>query len=574
MAATVTAVSTVDDLFFAVLDTAGGYKTFDEAAFDFGKKALISGATSIIGSVFGGIPGLNSSLAGGLTKIAVNKTSGILSQNITQTVMSGLQAATTAFTTNAINSIQYSREGGWSYSIDSFTEGLGSMSGALSAMAGTAMTGTVGWLNSYGGKLEGFSVINQKNIGQLNSLLGGFASESVNYAFNGDFTFNLANIGLLSGLDYNSGLLEMHAGKGFGMNFGTSGVNVSPEQLYAAANGAFVWGVNIGVDILAGRNNIDAKALLRAQYGFGDREQKKQLYALIAGKDKLLVDEGGNFGAETKTIDGERTVVLHGYQNGMSLAEQMSFGLLLGHEAYRDGIVAGDNYLETRNAVNAHTEMAIRMLQDGQVLALSQNILNDLYAYFEAGGDAGKFNAFVDSNYDSTGDFWKLTKDGNILFDGRKSLYDEDGNLLVECGDGKRYTESLAFVWGVDYSVADKFLTTANLTYMDGTFKRNGVDAKNNSDIIIETSDEVKAKFTPVQIEPLPDVETEPVQSTSGWAESVWNSIKGNATKVIGTIGRGIDKLMNGMASLFSMPQKPSELPERYLDPEATVLPE
>jgi hypothetical protein len=117
---------------------------------------------------------------------------------------------------------------------------------------------------------------------------------------------------------------------------------------------------------------------------------------------------------------------------------------------------------------------------------------------------------------------------------------------------------------------------------MDGTFKRNGIDAKNNSDIIIKTSDEVKEKFAfiqpiqpiqPIQIEPLENVEAEPVQGTSGWAENVWNSIKGNATKIAGKIWNTAGSFLGSIQKLFSKPEV-TVVPEEMVMPELMVLPE
>ncbi|MDR1419992.1 MAG: M15 family metallopeptidase [Treponema sp.] len=429
MAAAITTVSVADDFVFAALDTAYGYKSFGEAAFEFGKKALVTGASSVIGGVFGGVPGLSQGLAGA----AASRTSGTLAGLAGRTIMSGYQAAASGLVTSALGGIQYSREGGWSYSTEAFRQGLGGMSGVLSAMAGTAVAGGVGLLNSGVdiktgmSSLEGFSSLNQWHVGKLNGLLGGLASESVNYAFSGDFALNLANANLLLGGNYDAGLLEMHVGDGFGMNFGTTGADISPQQLYASAQGALVWGVNIGIDIFSDKNNFDAKAALRAQYGYGGQKSKKQLWNLVTGKDTLLTGSGG-FGAETEIIDGRRTVTLNGYREGMSAAEQMALAVVLGHEAGRDGIVTSDNYLETRGAVYEHTQMALRMLQDGQNIAFNQNLVDDLYAYVSSNGNMNEFNAYVDNNYDSSGDYWLLKTDGTLVDDESADLHWEAVN--------------------------------------------------------------------------------------------------------------------------------------------------
>lgn len=54
----------------------------------------------------------------------------------------------------------------------------------------------------------------------------------------------------------------------------------------------------------------------------------------------------------------------------MNMTEGMDWkelGLMLGHETYRDGLLGTEEAqrIETRSAVNGHTEMALRMLGDG-----------------------------------------------------------------------------------------------------------------------------------------------------------------------------------------------------------------
>jgi hypothetical protein len=45
-------------------------------------------------------------------------------------------------------------------------------------------------------------------------------------------------------------------------------------------------------------------------------------------------------------------------------------------------------------------------------------------------GDDSIFNSYVDNNYDSSADYWKLTKDGSLAYDGKASLLDENGNII------------------------------------------------------------------------------------------------------------------------------------------------
>jgi hypothetical protein len=109
---------------------------------------------------------------------------------------------------------------------------------------------------------------------------------------------------------------------------------------------------------------------------------------------------------------------------------------VLGHEAYRDGIVTNDNDLETQAAVLAHTKMAVAMILGGQDINLNGNLIDDLMAYVDSGGGGGSFNAYVNGNYDSSADYWKLISksDGNnvLLPDGSKDYSIEYYDLNEE----------------------------------------------------------------------------------------------------------------------------------------------
>lgn len=83
------------------------------------------------------------------------------------------------------------------------------------------------------------------------------------------------------------------------------------------------------------------------------------------------------------------------------------------------------------NAVLGHTQMALAMASDSlyteQVIkhiSSDTNLQNDINAYMYAAmtGDWGAFGGYVGANYDSSADYWKLTVDGNLAFDGKATL--------------------------------------------------------------------------------------------------------------------------------------------------------
>ena len=133
VAAMGTAVNLVDDAVFFALDTGFGYKRFDEAGFEFGKKALVTASSSAIGTVFGGVGQVQ-----GITGVMTGKIGSQIGRTAVQTLMTGTQAAISGTVTSALNGIQYSREGGWSYSGTAFTGGLAEMgTSVLSSMTST-----------------------------------------------------------------------------------------------------------------------------------------------------------------------------------------------------------------------------------------------------------------------------------------------------------------------------------------------------------------------------------------------------------------------------------------------------
>lgn len=83
------------------------------------------------------------------------------------------------------------------------------------------------------------------------------------------------------------------------------------------------------------------------------------------------------------------------------------------------------------NAVLGHTQMALAMASDKlyseqvkDIINNNQNLQNDLavFDYAAMTGDWGAFGGYVGAAYDSSGDYWKLTVDGNLAFDGKATL--------------------------------------------------------------------------------------------------------------------------------------------------------
>jgi hypothetical protein len=537
----------LDDAIFASLDVAGGYKTKEVAGLEFGKKAAIGFGTSLVTmgfSAIGSAIGTGASLVSGVTTQAV---AGSVSKVLAQTALAGVQALTNATVTSAVNAITWNEEDGLSWSRSAFRTGM--RNGAVGALTAMTSSFTSGLMN-YG--MEGFYGQVYNTGKTLNNLAGGIAGQAVNYASGGNFDFNILNLGML-GIKSNdralisSGLVELHLGRdGVSMNVGTGGTDISLGTVVNAMRGLEAWKVNAELFFSRETETRDYLSAMRTLYS-GTSENRAEYEAILAGQTDIVESRGF---AETASIynagTGIKTILLG--DDALNDGSRFGLNVILSHESYRDGIYNGleNQGLETDRAVAGHINTALGLMETygKEALGVATAAEALVYQYAQNTGNTDLQRAIL-NGYDAGADYWKVLKDGNILFDGSKNLYDEDGNLLKEyTGDGG-YTKSLAAVLGISESEADKMLRDAGLTYEDGTFKRQGIDAKNNADIVIQTSPAVKNQLRPQTMEDQrismgtrqADGENEKTPGafarwlsekgaqTSTWATDTWNDV-------------------------------------------------
>ena len=431
------AINTTDDLTFEIANYAVGYKTADEALFNIGKTSLINVTTSVISGAFSSIASSVSSYA---AKAAI---SGV------QTLASGTAATT-------LNSVTYSHEEKWGFSREIFTSGMrNTVINTLSASASNITSNVLRTVNTGNGyeKLFGYNPENKMDVNTLNNLIGSVAGQGIQYMADGEFTLNILNLSLFTNGKFNNGLLELHLGSNDGklLKLGSGGVDASLYNVYHAIQGGFVWDANNKIDNYTNTHDFKAKVTLRAQYGYGGDAGKKQLYDILNGVGIINVianngqaDDNDDFSARTRLIDGKRVINLRGYNPGMSNEDQLRLAITLGHEAYRDGIVTDDNALETMRAVTAHTVMADKMWADKYYFTLDANIMKDLLVYKILGGDVDLFGSYIENNYDSSDDYWKLTRDGKLEYDGFATFRDSYGDVIMNFADMKLNGKSLS----------------------------------------------------------------------------------------------------------------------------------
>jgi hypothetical protein len=394
------ALTLADDAVFTVLDVAGGYKSWDEAGFAFGKKALISAATTSIGSAFQGVQAAITTSTTGIQGV------------IGQTMLSGVKALSTSTVTSALNAVTYSSGSGFGWSKEAYKAGmLGGLTSAAVGMASTFTGGSLGLINSGANmeKLTGFSRLNMQDVGVLNNTLGAVAGQGVNYALTGDFALNLLKVVDPNNSSYSTGLLELHLGdQGFKMNLGTDGADMSFGTIAGALRGSAVWGTNTLINYYTKENNLNIPVSLRAQYGFGDKDQKKQLWGILGGIIDVEVKDG-KYSAKSD-IDaqtGKKVIYLGDYKENMTVSEQMRLGAILGHEAYRDGM-GSEDFDELKTASIARIQIGDRINDDYSWFYGDYNDLGfESYLLSQTGGDEA-FDDYLKKFYKNDEDYyWK-----------------------------------------------------------------------------------------------------------------------------------------------------------------------
>ena len=361
----------------------------------------------------------------------------------------------------------------------------------LEKLADEKLTGKDGKtiLNTIHTKVDGFNSSQVGSIVNLNSLVGGLATSALSYGLTGEATFNVLNISNF-GAGASCGLLEVSVGNnGVKTRLGTGGTDVSVGTLLSAISGIKNLGMNEKIKKAAQENNMAQSATaLRMLYGFGD-DKGLELLDDVLNKKVSLAAGSGPENAQTILENGKRTVYLNGYSNDMTREEQLKLGITLGHEAYRDGVKGSieKQMAETFSAVAGHTAMIKRVQNDSLyssvmtgIIESDMNLKNDVtrFDYALKNNDWSSFGEYVLGNYDYSADYWKFTKDGNIVWDGSKNLYDEDGKLMHEYkGDGGS-TAALAEGLGISELEAREMLRTADYRW-DNT-KHTFIDEKGN----------------------------------------------------------------------------------------------
>jgi hypothetical protein len=217
-------------------------------------------------------------------------------------------------------------------------------------------------------------------------------------------------------------------------------------------------------------------------YAYGDWNAETTVRRLGTGKDELTL-----LGMDDPIIakDAKAQTLQNGDGNGRQIymrdmgdgeGDILNMAVTLQHEAYRDGIGGPENEAETYAAALAHTKMAIGIMNDGKKGFLDADLIGDITALRN-----GSFAQHVATSYDSSADYWRVTKDkyGKVIRvqdDGDRNhitYVDEDGRMLNQVefdGNGlssiiasstsgkQTYDEINSIMWksGLDYGIDEK----------------------------------------------------------------------------------------------------------------------
>ncbi len=426
MAAAAT-INLADDAVFTMLDVSGGYRSWEAAGTEFGKKALSSAASAAMGGVFNGFDGVGEGIfkAGGLNA-GFSSLSGMPGV-IAKTTMTGMQSLATSTVTSAINAIQWDGKG-LLWSSDAFNAGMqAGLVNAAVGMTSTFTAGSLGQMNLFDGIRNPLTdkVFNTASIANFNSFAGSLAGQGMNFALGGDFTLNLLNASDLSGGKLKGGLLELHLGRGgVSMNMGMGGADASFGTIAASMSGlrdtlkigsaktAALFGGLTGVSTLNAVNMLgysqDTNNFAlgrniwsnRLKVKYGDTGDDLGYYdsnnadVVMFSKDLL----GGGREAAAKLA----TVMAH---EGTHVA-----GNRYESEAHKQGLLIYGSLLSTFG-LQGDQDFAL-----GMVAALMNP---DSYQ----------------ANMENI-DHWKLTNDGKLVYDGQGYLKDGAGKYINK--DGSR----------------------------------------------------------------------------------------------------------------------------------------
>ena len=422
----------------------------------------------------GGAFGTNDAFGKASGFLGMAKDSGI----IAKTLFGGMQNILTNTASNAINAIELDKAGKLVWNDDSFLEGTLGKSAMASYASGMASSFTTGALDT---QLRGFGGNTYTGGLRLDALAGSLVGQGVDYAMTGNATLNLANFDMFGFKDkhgkvISSGLLEMHIGDaGLSMNMGMGGADLSYGSIAGAMGGFKAWGVNAQLALSSQEEARKYRVAMRTLSSTGNASDSALYEELLAGKTNIEDDSSGNYSAHTTVANGQRTI--HLGSDRSILTSDLSMGVLLSHEGYRNGLDDGEEGQldETGRAIRGHVGTAAMLEATYGKGVLGGQMSEELAAL--ASGDNGRI-AQAFGRYDSSSDYWKMTKTGKLINDKHSGLLQEmaDGTWVQVVKDDKESSVAAALVHYLGAGRANELLNRQEQKIFDWGTKSNQAD--------------------------------------------------------------------------------------------------
>jgi hypothetical protein len=324
-------IAYLDDLVFATVDLAGGYKTPEEVGKQLAIKAVCWGV---------GEAGKAGALALGGVLTGGSKVLGDIG-------LAGAQAATNATAGAFINNVNLSKLGtsDW-FNGEGFANTMTSMdtwASTASAMVGAGVTGGLGLVNLQDGNGNFLSgdLYDRASIYSFNSTLGGIASTGVTYGMTGNASVNVLNLSMFGGPDV--GLFELGFGKdGFSGALSMGGTDMNALKLINSING-----INETANILSFKTNgKEGNDTLSAFNGLAITGDKTNIELAKKIKDREIKVAYGDMGTKYGKFDEATpdTIFINNDLLGGGEEGAAQIASLLAHE----GLHAGGNYAEDK----------------------------------------------------------------------------------------------------------------------------------------------------------------------------------------------------------------------------------
>ncbi len=452
-----------DDALFAAADISAGYKSWDEAAFSFGKQAVLQSAIAAGSGVWSGLE----------IRPEWDQTAGWCT-NMTPAV--GRVAGNRLLNAGAAG-LEYNRTDGFGWSYGRFEDAFWTSETAVDL--GLAAAGAVSEALVHNRFLQrkhtyGFSQDDIQAMREAAQFGGELLSSGIEYAATGHTTWNL--LGLRG-----NGLLELNLDSGTtALAFGSRGRSLSPGKLANLKGGARLFALQqriaaVGRSYAEAGREAEVARMLRFQAGFGDEQGRRVLKEILNGSVKLLFPHTLAFRGRTNAGSGHQREIL--ISTGMhAKLETPSMALTLQHEAHRDGRLIG-NDRETAEAVLAHAAMAAGISADPlygiEFLYKDSSILKDMAAI--SSGERGV--AALMRSYSSDGDFWRINAAGDLLWDGSHHLWGENGALVQTHAPGS-FSQDVADYMGISREEALDLMQKAGYIWNErrGTYEKTAAE--------------------------------------------------------------------------------------------------